>query len=209
MKRRSTLSVATLLCALCVLLIVSLWGSTSPAQAAPREHVSDYLDRVFLEPVHSVLTGDMFIHNRDVHGIPIVDQMVLLRLETTLGCTSGGSHPTMSWAVAASNFGCVKWFKTRWTKDMGTPPPGRIWHWSSYWYRWDTPKQGMCGWARFVEHWGSGWFLGRLKAGDWNAVARVYNGGSTYAARCRALDAKYTKMFKDAGYPLTASGYAP
>jgi hypothetical protein len=198
--------VLIVLLALVLVLVLS-----SVALAAPHQHVfvADFIDKTFLEPVHSVLTGAMFVHNRDVHGIPIVDQMVLLKLESTLGCTSGGLHPSMSWAVAGNNFGCVKWFQTRWTKDMGTVPPGRIWHWSSYWYKWDTPAQGMCGWARFVEHWGSGWFLGRLKAGDWNTVARVYNGGSTYAARCRALDAKYTKIFRDNGYPLTAAGWTP
>lgn len=186
----------------CVLAIALLLVWISPSLAAPTNHlhVSDYIDKTFLEPVHSVLTGDMFVHNRDYHGIPIVDQLVLLKMESTLGASN--------WATNANNFGCVKYFKAR-TILFGKPVPNYIWHWGSRWYKFRTPKIGMCQWGRFIERWGDGWFLGRLKAGDWIAVARVYNGGSTYAARCRALDIKYTAMFKAAGYPMTAAGYTP
>jgi hypothetical protein len=201
-----------LLFVLCVLAIVSLWVWISPAAAAPTKHVfvADFIDQRFLEPVHSVITGDMLIHNRDVHHIPIIAQMVLLRLETTLGATTGGANPKMSWAVRANNFGCVKWYATRWKADWGPPPPGRIWHWSSWWYKWKTPAEGMCGWGRFLEHWGNGWFLKQLKAGNWDAVARVYNGGSTYAARCRYWDRYYRNVFRATGeYPLTVAGWTP
>lgn len=172
------------------------------AQSSPAKHVhvSDYIDQVFLEPRHSVLTGDMFIHLRDVHHIPIVDAMVLLQMETTMGAPNVFTRH--------NNFGCVKYFQKR-TVLFRNLVPGTFWYWGSRWYSWKTPAQGMCAWGRFIEHWGDGWFLRRLKAGDWTTVARVYNGGSTYAARCRALDVKYTAMFKAAGYPLTASGWTP
>ena len=124
-----------LTCVLCVLVIALLLVWTSPSQAAPTSHVfvADYIDRVFLEPVHSVITGDMLIHNRDVHGIPIVDQLVLLKLETNLGSWTGGQPFTRH-----NNFGCVKAFPGRASlfRDL---VPGRFWHWSSYWYSWDTP----------------------------------------------------------------------
>ena len=71
----------------------------------------------------------------------------------------------------------------------------------------------MCGWGRFVEHWGNGNFLAALKRGDWLAVARTYNGygphAYTYAGWLKTLHDKYVAQFKAAGYPLTAADYTP
>lgn len=182
-----------------VVFTIAITRPVAAADATAKPTLAQFINTKILAPYHSVLTGQEFIYNRDHYGIPIIDQLVLMKIETNLGNTTGGAHPKMSVFVKYNNFGCVKYYKGR-----ITPNPGTFVVWNAKWYRWSTPSAGMIGWAKFVSTWGKGSFLKNLKARNWLAVARTYNGkgphAATYASWCRTLYAKYAKIFKDAGY---------
>ena len=200
-------------CILCLLVVGFLLISilVSPAKAMTTGNgsshvwVGTFLDQGLLKQYNSVLTGNEFVYLRDHYGIPIVDAITILKIETNLGAKD-------EVFTKYNNFGCVVYFPERVTL-MGTPVPGTFVSGGHKWFKWVTPQQGMVGWGRFVQAWNHGTFLKALKAGDWKKVAETYNGKGPnavkYAGWCKTLFDKYTKMFKDNGYPLTAAGYTP
>jgi hypothetical protein len=178
-----------------ILVVITFLTVTQAAWGQSKPTLAQYIDTAILAPYHSVITGSMIVYNRDHYGIPIVAQLCLLKIETNLGSPTGGYPFTQR-----NNFGCIRWYASR-TALMGSPVPGRFWHWSSYWYRWATPSQGMVGFGRFLHNWGNGYFLSLLKTRNWYLVGRYYNGNaSVYAGWCRTLAAKYDGIFKAGGY---------
>lgn len=166
------------------------------------ETEAQFIERAFLKPHHSRLTGDMFTSLRRWYGIEPLWTLTILGAETSLGDPRLGGP-----LVGVNNFGCIRAGKasTPWAKLAC----GVITVNDRVWWRFKTPWDGIAAWGRLIKIGPTfipGYYLERLRAGDWRGWAKVYYGESvegfeSYLDNILHLNATFKKKLEAAGFP--------
>ena len=158
-------------------------GSQTLAKLKTAERAETFIDRTFLQPHKSVITGEMVMALREWYGITPLWTLSILGAETSM------ADPQLGGAlVGFNNFGCMKAGDptTAWGKlaNGTTVINGMTW--------WTFPDvwTGMVAWGRLIKL----EYLDLLKAGGVSAAAPKYyginvTGYTEYVANLKHIEA--------------------
>jgi peptidoglycan hydrolase CwlO-like protein len=170
---------------------------TSPAEIAAQ---AAYIERTFLQPRGSILTGQMVMDVWIKYGISPAMSLTVLNAESGMGSLKWGGRLV----TEANNFGCIRYRET--TSWLQWPPPishGKILVGGSYWMTFPSPSLGMEAWARCITYGcGRDCYRPLMRVGNWTAFADIYYGNGVPG------EAKYIARLDYAWWLLTTSSRA-
>ena len=162
----------------------------APTSAAEIAAQAAFIERVFLVPRASVLTGEMVMDIWARYGISPAMSLTVLNPESGMGSRKWGGRLV----TEANNFGCIKYKETAvW---LNWPPPiahGKIIVGGMAWMTFPSVSEGMEAWARYIAYGrGKDCYRPLMVAGDWAAFANIYYGANvagvaTYIDRLMAI----------------------
>lgn len=125
--------------------IGALAGAFSFAQTATAaETEAAMIDRVFLQPHHSPITGAMVVSLREWYGIQPLWTLSILGAETSMGDPVLGGR-----LVGYNNFGCMRAGDA--TTKWGMLASGTVSVAGRVWWRFPSPLIGMMAWGRLIK----------------------------------------------------------
>ena len=162
------------------------------AQAAETE--AQFIDRVYLQPHHGPVTGEMVLNLREWYGLSPAWTLAFMAAETSLADPELGGR-----LVGANNFFCMKYSSkaTPWSElSNGKIKVGR-----STWFTFPAPDVGMSAWGRLMKL----RFLPMLQAGGVGAAATKYYGAKVaglgaYKLRLVRFESKMKAKAAEAGW---------
>jgi hypothetical protein len=175
----------------------------APTSAAERAAQAAFIERTFLVPRASVLTGQMVIDIWARYGISPAMSLTVLNAESGMGSRKWGGRLV----TEANNFGCIKYREN--PPWLQWPPPishGKIKVGSSYWMTFPSVSEGLEAWARYITNGlGRDCYRPLMLAGDWAGFANIYYGANvagvaTYIDRLAAIHNVLKVESSAAGY---------
>jgi hypothetical protein len=174
----------------------------APAAAAHGTYTSTaaFLDAEILGPHHSIIDGADMVAVWRIYGVDVLDQLVILGAETSLGDPRQGGT-----LVRENNFGCIRafagWQKTPW----GAWADGTVTIRGKQWLTWPAPGVGMYAWGRYIKAGVGGRYLPILARNDWSAFAAIYYGRGVpglgqYTSNLYAIQARYRALAHSHGF---------
>jgi hypothetical protein len=185
-----------------VFLMLVLGWALADRAAAHGSYTSTaaFLDAEVLGPHHSVIQGVDMVYVWRVYGIDVLDQIVILGAETSLGDPRLGGR-----LVQVNNFGCVRafgdWKATKW----GAWADGTVSIRGKQWLTWPSPDVGLAAWGRYIKTGSGGRYPALLDRNDWAGFANIYYGAGVpglgaYTANLRAIERRYRALAHAYGF---------
>lgn len=159
---------------LIVAAVMGALGAFFVGGEAMAQTEAEFIQETFLRPHNSRITADMVLKMRDWYGIEPLWTLTILGAETSIADPKLGGR-----LVKYNNFGCIRSGseKTKW----GQLANGTIVVGGKRWWTYPDPWVGMAAWGRLIKVGPTsnpGYYLERLKAGDWQGWASVYYGST-------------------------------
>jgi peptidoglycan hydrolase CwlO-like protein len=146
----------------------------APTSAAERAAQAAFIERTFLIPRASVLTGAMVIDIWVRYGLSPAMSLTVLNAESGMGSRKWGGRLV----TEANNFGCIKYREN--PPWLSWPPPishGKIKVGGAYWMTFPSVSEGLEAWARYIANGlGRDCYRPLMVAGDWVAFSNIYYG---------------------------------
>jgi hypothetical protein len=178
------------------LVLLMLGGFSMPAQA---ETEAQTIDRLFLEPHNSEITGEMVMSLAEWYEIEPLWTLTVLGLETSLGDPVKGGR-----LVGVHNYGCMKAGRT--DTKWGSLSNGTITVGGKRWFTFKDAWTGMIAWGRLIKRGPTslpGAYLRQLRTGDWDRFCSLYYGNvagvAEYTARCWEMHRRFRERARAAG----------
>jgi peptidoglycan hydrolase CwlO-like protein len=162
----------------------------APTSAAEIAAQAAFIERVFLVPRASVLTGEMVMDIWARYGISPAMSLAVLNAESGMGSRKWGGRLV----TQANNFGCIKYRESAvWLTWAPPISHGKILVGGAYWMTFPSVSEGLEAWARYIAYGrGKDYYRPLMVAGDWTSFANVYYGAdvagvATYIDRVTAI----------------------
>ena len=162
------------------------------------EPLADFIDREFLRPHDTDITGAMIVGLKEEFGIPVCLTLTVLGAESSLG------DPAMGGELARQhNYGCIKTAVVGpWDKTAN----GRVIVRGIAWWTWPDAETGMKAWGMYISQGPSfnpGYYLQAYP--DWEKFCSVYYGSGVedyhvYLRHVESLYEKFSSRLRVAGF---------